>query len=275
MILPSHNGGTSITLSDKDAQTLNRLGLTTAKAKIYLTLLSFEKATAKTIAKEACMDRAETYRMIRALETDGFVERIVANPCQFRPIALSTVVNHLLEKRKNELSAVEVEANLLVNRKRTAASVLTDEVMILVPRPEMVLNQLETIHRNYKTETTVEVISTLSSIEEIVELETNGRWGSLERGAKYTFITEKPSKKNPLSPILKSLFGYRNVTHLYTDGIPKNRMTIEDGKKVWISLERKNFLVAKQLVSTNPCLVSLVKDYFNYVKASSTSCSQR
>jgi sugar-specific transcriptional regulator TrmB len=261
--------------NDDDNRVLIRLGLTQSQAKIYLTILSFRKAVAKAIAKAAHMDRAETYRIIRALEEQGFVERIIANPCEFRAIALSVVITHLLEKQKSAILKIEGEANLLLEKERTCSNNLedNDDILILVPKPEMILDQIAEYGKKYESK--IEMIDTLSSLGEIESIYEKEALGGLERGIKVTYITEKPSKTNPLPEVLKRYLSNPNFTLRYVDEAPKNRIIIEDGKRIWIFLEGKKFLDAKQLVSTNPCLISLVQSYFNYVKGTSKVYSHR
>jgi sugar-specific transcriptional regulator TrmB len=259
-----------MSLNTDDALVLNRLGLTPAQAKIYLSLLRFEKVTAKAIAQEARMDRAETYRIIRALEERGFVERIISHPCEFKAATLSAVIKDLLEKRKNELRTAEGEANLLLNKENynRITNNKENDIIIIVPRPELIEEKIVEWFSKY--ESSFELIDTLLSIGEFDRITEKAVWGALERGVKVTFITEKPSRRNPVPSVIKRLLKSPNFTLRNTLGVPNNRILIEDGKKAWVCLEKKTFFhQSKQLACSNPCLVSLILDYYNFVKASS------
>ncbi len=118
-----------------------------------------------------------------------------------------------------------------------------------------------------------DLIMTLESIRQTDPLWGKEDWNCLNRGVQLTFIVEKPSKVNPLPLGLKRLTRHPNFKLRYLDFTPQNPIVIEDDRKVWIciaSSENTNFLESPHLVSTNPHLIALAKDYFRRVYKDST-----
>ncbi len=101
-------------------------------------------ATAKTVAETTQTDRSQTYRVLCVLEGRGLVKRIITNPLEFKAISLPAVTRVLLERRKNELSDTEKDANLLLKRKvKKNRLKQTNDVMLVVPRPEMIIEEIK------------------------------------------------------------------------------------------------------------------------------------
>lgn len=82
--------------------TLSDLGLTTTQAKVYLTLVKSESSTIETISNLSKVARTDLYRITHELEKKGLVERILANPTQFKPIPLAECLPVLLQRKNQE-----------------------------------------------------------------------------------------------------------------------------------------------------------------------------
>ena len=100
-------------------QILNRLGLTSSQAKVYLTLLKLEQATAKTISNTSKVARQEVYRVLVELEENSLVERIIAVPTEFKPISIENGLSFLIGEKRKEISDIQKEAKKLSSKFKT------------------------------------------------------------------------------------------------------------------------------------------------------------
>lgn len=102
----------SLSLSEKDTQSLSEFGLTIVQAIIYLALVQLKFASAK-IAKFSKVRREDVYRNLPRLEPLGLVERTIGSPVKIRdtPVdqALSMLVRNKEEETKQEVQALNAK----------------------------------------------------------------------------------------------------------------------------------------------------------------------
>jgi sugar-specific transcriptional regulator TrmB len=92
---------------------LKRFKLSKNEVKVYLYLAQVGAQKAQKIATSLGIHRTEAYKILRALESNGVVSRILERPMKFAAVAFEEVLNneieerrqiiHKLEKRKSEL----------------------------------------------------------------------------------------------------------------------------------------------------------------------------
>jgi sugar-specific transcriptional regulator TrmB len=106
-----HEGGLKALRSINNA--LKRFKLSKNEVKVYLYLAQVGAQKAQKIATSLGIHRTEAYKILRALESNGVVSRILERPMKFAAVAFEEVLNneieerrqiiHKLEKRKSEL----------------------------------------------------------------------------------------------------------------------------------------------------------------------------
>lgn len=83
---------------NEDFSIFLQLGMTTQQTKVYIALSKIEKATVRTIAKTAQMDRAEVYRTIPKLRKLGLIKKLITYPTTYRAIPISEGLTTLLQQ---------------------------------------------------------------------------------------------------------------------------------------------------------------------------------
>ena len=257
---------------DEHVQTLIKLGFTSSQAKIYLAIAQQNQSTVTNVAKKTRMDRAETYRVIRGLEEKGFVLKIIANPLEFKAIPLEDLSLILLQRKKSELAYTEKELEKLLRQHGNAHfGAAQNEVgsMVLVPKPELIIQQLKKATLNYQK--SLDVLFTRESCLESTTFLEGEDWIALEKGVKFRYVTEKPSKKNPLPEVLKRLNKHPNCCIKFLSIPIKTPVVIEDGKRAWICATSSTaFLEVPHLWSTNPHIVALAQEFFESIYRQAT-----
>ncbi len=254
-----------MSFEDESVQILAKLGFTSSQSKIYLSLVKHDQLTANIIAKITHTDRAETYRVLSALEKQGVIQRIVTNPVKFKATPLRDLVPILLQRKKSEISETEKAATKLLQfyGKDIFEENHQEEYFMLVPRTEMVLQKIKKEIVN--NEKNMKVVSTLKRAWEATSIFKKEYLEALEKGVKITYIVEKPDKKNPLPGALKILSKHPNFSLRYSPKPTKVPIVLEDDKKVWIGSQGLDYLRASHLVTNNPHLIELAQEHFDLI----------
>jgi sugar-specific transcriptional regulator TrmB len=107
-------GANNVTQLEEDIKVLRQLGLTALQAQVYLTLSKLGKATIKTIATTARIDRANAYRVMSKLMKLNLVEKMITNPIVFKAVGVNEALQMLLERKAKEYQEIEAKAKDLV-----------------------------------------------------------------------------------------------------------------------------------------------------------------
>lgn len=228
-----------------------------AEAKIYLTLVKLGQTTAQATAKNAQVDRSETYRVICKLEKKGYVQRIMGNPNRFEAAKLSHVLSNLILERKTMTESIEKQATQMLQLWKPKIQQKDDEYIRFIPK-------IKTDIQNIKDE----VLSVKQS-EDVVSREmlpgldlTKETWKALDKGIKIRCIVNK----NIVSE--KNEFNEHPNFHLYVTDRPIHMdMSIIDDFKVRMTLLKENTSQEQyaMLMSSNPCFLALAKGYFEFM----------
>jgi sugar-specific transcriptional regulator TrmB len=247
------------------AKLLNELGFSFSEARIYLLLTKEGVSTANEVAKEANMDRAQTYRQIAKLQAKGFVKKILGYPCKFEAIPTNQLLPILLQKKKEEILAIENKTKqILESTTFKETKEREKEFILFIPRLEMIT---EEVYREIRiAETSIDTLTTAKVMEE-ASFDASFAWeDALKKGVKMTFILEKPSKKNMIPRRIKELeTRYPNFIIRYVSPAPKVMVVIEDNKEVWVKTSSGIHSQSSWLFSNNPFIIALARDYFDRI----------
>lgn len=252
---------------DKDLDLLMRLGFTNSQAKVYLSLVYLGQCCVHNILKVAQIDRAETYRVLSQLEKQGFVQRVLVNPCEFKPVSVSELLPTLVSRKKAEVTQLEREAKRL-QKKKIENIVPNPDYMLLASKPEMVLERMK---HTYHPAETIRVVSTLRSFKKSTKVFEDMLLRFIEDGTKVTFIVDSPENETvPAS--LTALVLHPSFTLKFTNESSIVPLIIIDDVEVWINTSGNvDFLEATHLLSNNPSLIVLAQGYFDQLLAESFS----
>jgi sugar-specific transcriptional regulator TrmB len=258
-------------VEEEATQILNKLGLTSAQAKVYFTLLKLEKATAKTISNNSKVARQEVYRILVELEKKSLVERIIAVPTEFKPVSIDNCLSFLIGEKRKEISEIQKEAKnlslqfkmLLKTREskrggtQTGASefVLIPESKALLLRMERALDAAQTsIDVIYPKET---FLQTLFNLSEKFK-------AALERGVMIRCLLTEPLEESLRSTTVQAIAENPLFEIRILSETPKQNFWIYDEKELLVATcsvnDYKQFPV---LWTTATPLIGLSENYFN------------
>jgi sugar-specific transcriptional regulator TrmB len=83
----------------EEVTTLTDLGLTLVQAKTYLAIARSGVLNINALSEASKVPRTDLYRVLKDLENRGFVERVIANPTQFKAIPIGECLDVLIQQR--------------------------------------------------------------------------------------------------------------------------------------------------------------------------------
>ena len=98
---------------DQETLLLEKLGLTSSQATVYLGMLSLGAPTARVLYKNVAIARQDVYRILSELEEMGLVEKILEKPAIFRPTPIKNALSILLDQKYHEAAELRKQANEL------------------------------------------------------------------------------------------------------------------------------------------------------------------
>ena len=251
-------------VEEEFVQILSRLGLTISQAKVYLALLELKKATGKTTAKHSKVARQEVYRLLAELQEKGLVKKIIARPTEFEPIPIEDCTSILIKRKKNGISETQKETAILLQKFKQKRSKNTLEEyetrFSLFPHQATIQKKkmtLKTVRRSF------DVVTSWRNPHSIMFIAMEEIDKVLQRDVKVRVLIDKPDEERLLSDIRKHLEKYPAFKIRYLLNAPKALMSIYDKKEARICTCIRPWLKeCPTLWTNNPCLLSILQDYF-------------
>lgn len=257
-------------LQNDYVHTLMDLGLTLVQAKVYIALCRLESGTIKTIARTANLARQDIYRIMPALQEMGLVEKIIAEPTQFKAIPIKSGVDTLLQCKMREHEELKQKtADLLENlvnfqelNAKTAPQedeqqfIVTSAMSILVKRHNI---SIQASQKN------IDSIGTLESCEPIFSQSYEDLLKAMERGVKIRSIIEKPQKNKLLPVSIKALQRNPRYELRFISAPAPVTMSILDNKELSICISTPMHKIVPNLWSNNPAILALATNYFEEI----------
>jgi HTH-type transcriptional regulator, sugar sensing transcriptional regulator len=209
---------------------LEKIGLTNAESRVYLTLLRTGKSTIGTIIKEARVSNSKIYDILDRLNKKGLIGVVIENNKRTFEAKNPSRLKELIELRKKEI--VEVEDILPeLNRLRTFAEPLQE----------------------------AEILQGLSGIKTFTEMILE----KLNKGDTF-YIMGAPKESNDiLAPYLKE-WHQRRVKK----GVHCKILYNHDFSKEWINMRKKTPLTEVRILPKSirtPVLVDISKNYVSTI----------
>jgi len=86
---------------------LIRLQLTKNEVKVYLYLARYGAQKAQKIAEALDLHRTEAYKILRTLENNGVIYRILERPMKFKAVTIEKVIDMKLQERREKIYTLE------------------------------------------------------------------------------------------------------------------------------------------------------------------------
>lgn len=88
-------------------QALSKFKLNKNEVRVYLYLARFGAHKAQSVAEALGVHRTEAYKILRRLEEQGLVTRVMERPMKFLAVPFETVLDNLIEERRQKVYQME------------------------------------------------------------------------------------------------------------------------------------------------------------------------
>jgi sugar-specific transcriptional regulator TrmB len=247
---------------DEYISTLIELGLSSSRAKVYLTLLKSNNLTAGKIHEICGYARSDIYRILGELKEVGLVEKIISRPENFHAVPIDECTSTLLQQRMQKTQQLQKEALKLTRalREKTEAHESAEKSgFTLITGRDAVYAKAERILRNTQTNVCFlgfarRMIAWLSNSLPSFEK-------MLARNVECRMIMPKP-EKNLWKP-LDSLGQYNNFSLKFISKQPETGFSVWDNNEILITTSAIDSPTpAATIWSNNKSIVDLCQGYF-------------
>jgi sugar-specific transcriptional regulator TrmB len=249
---------------EEHVETLVKLGLTSLQARIYLTILTLQKANVGKVSTAAEIARPDVYRVLPTLEKIGLVRKVIATPIMYEATPLKEGCQMLLERKKQEYEEAEQKSTELIERFDAENHSLLDENCVetfcLVNSRQLMIERVSLADST--AEKGIDVIGRWGVIRGLVFSNTDIYEKAMKRGVRIRFIIDNPPNNN--DTIIRKwcngspLFELRYLT----EKLPI-RGAIYDGKTANMCVRTiQDQELTPSLWSNNPEFVKLLLNYF-------------
>jgi sugar-specific transcriptional regulator TrmB len=269
MVLPSRHG---YIFSDDEINSLENLGLTLSQAKVYLALLKVGCSNARTVSLFSKVVRQDIYRVLNELIAKGLVAKTLDVPTKFDPVNLEDGLAILYDEKKTELSNLQDRvAELLKNFEgKKKFTNLNPEALFKIQALNLASELCGKVVID-SARISLKLILPWEMFVRLLTVHSKRQKRALRRGVIIQVLTEKPAgktfEKSGKNNVIDSLLEIRHIPQI------SGLFFIVDDQTVFVKTEiEDNYFVGKALISNNPSLVAIFKDYYEVIweKASET-----
>jgi sugar-specific transcriptional regulator TrmB len=255
---------------EKAIATLQELGLTLLQAKVYVALINHGTLSVGDLSKFSKVHRTDVYLVVKELEKNGLLERIIANPMMFKAMPLKEVVDLLLQMRSKENRQIRKEAAEL---KRMYKAEIRGEKdtgeskFSLIPARRVVDRIRETIDQTLKN--VDQVITSMRFTREMLAFAENME-KSWSRGVRWRIAIHE-EENEAFWDNVKFCRSNKLCQIRFVVNPPLDVMGIYDQKEIFIIANPKLGLArSPALWSNNPELIYIASDHFERVWSQGT-----
>jgi sugar-specific transcriptional regulator TrmB len=252
-------------IEEDDIQFMKRLGFTSAQAKVYLTLVELGQTSAKSIAFLAQIARQEVYRVLNELESEGFVERVLTSPIEFRACSAELSFASMIRRKKKEIMNLEESTNQFVQKlKESNLGSMGEEHSEFTFVNEKAISSERTRSLGDCAKTSVDVITNLERWLFFNSRFRTNIMDSLDRNVKHRVIIEMPEGEtiSEKEGIPKSVLSHPNYSVRFLRHEPRVTVVIADCREASIFVTENKRVATNMLRTNNRKMVGIISQYF-------------
>jgi PAS domain S-box-containing protein len=255
--------GERCTINTDQLHPLVALGLNGSQAKTFLALINRGTSSIRETSKGSGLSRPETYRSMVSLEELGLIEKVISSPTKYKPLPLQEALTILVERKKKETEQLSKKAEEFYNQFKEITQLETEEFeddFILIPDGESLLHKIEKMTDNASTNLCA-MLSQKKLVKWLLNYDTIEK--ALARGLTIKILTEERLPELLPNYIVKLQQKY-SFELRYTRIPISVSFRLYDEKEALLSTDSTaDFWKSPAVWSRNPCLVELIRNYFN------------
>ncbi len=246
-------------MNEKSVQTLMRLGLSRNQAKVYLSLVNCDYASASQIRDYSKIGREEVYRKLVELREIGLVEFCLEKKSLYKAIPIELATKIMLKDKSDELSETFLQVQELITnsgKKRIKERRKEEPFITLIPKEQAhidrVKNELE------KLEASLDALLSFNKARGWIGVHERLFRKALDRNIRIRWIVENGNKIELPNSLVDKSFKIRTISDL-----PPACFGIYDQRVLLIDTSSTSgFLKTPALLTNNPGLIALAQTQF-------------
>ena len=248
--------------SIENIQTLTDLGLKSAQAKIYLTLLALGPTSISKLALASRVARPDTYRVLCELQELEIVSKIVAPRTEVKPLPIEDAITLLMLRKTKENIDLSKRANKLVGaiKKQTNEKTNTENNQFALIQGNAIDFELQ--RSMVESKETVCIIGSSRKVLQGIVNHHEAFLDALRRKVNIQIVTEELHEVNPPKKV-KVLQKFPNFEWRYLIDTPAVWLRIYDSQKILLTTSKDDPLNQSAVLTNNSFLVELSQTYFN------------
>ncbi len=244
-----------------------RLGLTSAQARVFVTLYQSGLSTAKAISRNSGVARSDVYRVMAALEKLGLVEKTLAAPCKFSAIPMEDAVSVLMERRRRETHRLHAVAGALLRRykKNSVEPAFGEDEprFVLVPQRKPAINRIRSAIDGTRKSLDL-LVSWRRLSEGVGSVFAESFEKACARNVQLRFIVESPQRGKDAERVMKFIRRSPFCQVRFVPRCPNVVMGIYDKKEITLAVDPVTSLSdSPALWSNSQSLIAMAQDYFD------------
>ena len=249
--------------TDKDIETLLRLGLSKNEARVYLALVKFGSQSAQEIAKTTNIARQDIYRIAPKLLKKGLIERTITTPTEYKATALKQALRTLLKQRNNEFKKLQEAVGVLIYNYSNSIKRVeprSDSEFVLIPAREAFMVHVRKSVSNSKR--SIKIVASLKRFWQGLKEFEEARNRAMRKGAEVKIVTDRPYDQT-LSDEFEAIRKKSGLIVRFVPEQPRAVVILVDNKEAFmITSPIADIREAPALWSDNPSFVILANNYF-------------
>lgn len=246
---------------EEEIQHLRSLGLTLNQARVYAALAKFHNATARTLSNVSQLATCDIYRVIPELQELGLLEVVLCSPKVFKATEPEEAVKILLKQKVREIEEMQTIAKEFlteINQIKSSEQANLDKIA-LIQCGERVehfekLKLLNTKKQLDVVQTNAVFFRFIAETSEYIEK-------LLKRKVKVRYLLEDKKAIEKADNEMKKIFEKPYFEVRFTKKAVAACIILHDNTEALISTSLDT-LHAPSYWSSNPCIVSVVKGFF-------------
>lgn len=257
--------------TEKDIETLMRLGLSKNEARVYLSLAKSGPQNAQETAKTTNIARQDIYRITPKLLKKGLVEKTIAKPTKYKATTLKQSLRALLNQKNNELKKLKEAVDVLISDYDNSLKRVdhkSDFEFALIPAREAFMEKVR--KSVLKSKKSLRIAASLKRFWQGLKEFEEARNRAIKRGVEIKIVTDRPNNQT-LSDEFEMIRRRSNLMVRFVPEQPSAVVILVDNMEAFmITSPTADIREAPALWSDNPSFVTLANNYFEelWAKAS-------
>jgi sugar-specific transcriptional regulator TrmB len=259
--------------------TLEKFGVTTQEAEVYLFLAKRWALKTGQISKQMKKNKGQTYRLLTSLQEKGLVETTLEFPTRYVAIPLEKVLNSFIQSKREEIASIEREKEDLLEDWSNISKIALQsqlEKFTVIEGTKRIVHKISQMIKDTKNQ-----LSAILTVADLVRGEQFGIFdltlaNTIQSKQKFSFLSEVSNQNLKAVKLLTNKLGNRikfRARNLEPSPTTLPRLVIRDNKELMFFITKSD---QETCLCTNcKSLIQAFSNVFNSLWINSTDAKEK